>query len=202
MKLYEFAPAPNPRRVRQFLAEKGVEVERIAVDMLGGAHKTPAFRAKSPLAQLPVLELDDGTYLTESIAICRYFEGLHPTPPLFGADLQAQAVIEMWNRRVEFGITAPAIYLLRHTSEILAHLQEQDEGEAARHRQRLLDGLSFLDGELAVREFVSPTGFSVADITAFVGLDFTLHGTFEIPADMTNVKRWYDMMKARPSSSA
>lgn len=202
MKLHEFAPAPNPRRVRMFLAEKGVKIERVAVDMLGGEHKEDRFRLKSPLAHLPVLSLDDGTYLTESMAICRYIEALHPTPSLFGDTPMTLAQIEMWNRRMEFGVFLPAVMLFRHTSPILSHLEEQNGEKAAEHREKLLGSLTFLDGELANREFVSPTGFSVADITAFAGLDFTLHGAFEIPDDLKHVKRWYAEIKARPSANA
>jgi len=207
MKLHEFARAPNPRRVRMFLAEKGLDdevagIERVPVDMFGGEHKTPEFLAKSPLAQLPVLELDDGTFVTETMAICRYFEALHSSPSLFGQDAQNVAVIEMWNRRMEFGVFLPAIMLLRLTNPMLAKLQKQDPDHAAEQRQLLEEGLGFLDGELAGREFISPTGFSVADITAFAGLDFTLHGDFEIAPSFENVSRWYKAIKARPSASA
>ncbi len=202
MKLHEFALAPSPRRVRMFLAEKGVEIERVPIDMLGGAHKSPEFLEKSPLAQLPVLELDDGTFLTESMAICRYVEALHPTPSLFGADAKDMALIEMWNRRVEFGVFLPAVMLFRHTSPLLAELQNQDADAAAAEKAKLLERLAFLEQELEGRDFIAPTGFSVADITAFAGLDFTLHGDFEIPADMVAVRRWYDGMTARPSADA
>src|SRR5262249_32371230 len=123
MKLYDFPHAPNPRRVRVFLAEKGIEVRRVTVDIMRGEQRTPQFTALNPRQAVPVLELDDGTVITESIAICRYFEETQPRPPLFGTSTLARAQTEMWQRRIEFGLMAAIGNFFQHSHPLMASVQ-------------------------------------------------------------------------------
>ena len=117
MKLYDNSTAPNPRRVRIFLAEKGISIETEQVDLGARANLEPAFRAKNPFAQVPVLELDDGTFVSESVAICRYFEELKPDPPLFGIGVRERTLVEMWHRRVELEFTNRVFLCFQNTSD-------------------------------------------------------------------------------------
>jgi glutathione S-transferase len=167
MKLYnENNPAPNPRRVRIFLAEKGIAIPLVHVPMRQGAHKTPEFKEKNSLGQVPVLELDDGSTLSESIAICRYLEELHPAPALFGADAWQRARVEMWMRRIEFVLMSRIGAVWVNTHKFTAHLgtQYKDFGEAS--RVRAIKGMHWLNDELAGREFIALDGYSMADIVA------------------------------------
>ena len=140
MKLYDGGRAPNPRRVRIFFAEKGLALpELVPVDMARKEHKTEAFTRINPAQRLPVLELDDGTALAETIAICRYIEALHPEPPLFGRDAKEQATIEMWNRRVELGLFASVAAVFRHSHPSMAELEEQVPEWAEANRDQIDD---------------------------------------------------------------
>jgi glutathione S-transferase len=203
MKLYDGGKAPNPRRVRVFLAEKNIEVERVPVDMGAMGHRDPAITALNPLQRLPVLELDDGTVLTESIAICRYFEILHPEPALFGTTALEQARIEMWNRRMELNFLACVAAAFRHTHPAVKDWevpQIAEWGDA--NRPKALEFLEFLDGELAGRAFIAGDRYSVADITAMIGFDFMKPARIERPEHLENVMRWYGDVSSRPSARA
>jgi glutathione S-transferase len=203
MKLHDGGRAPNPWRVRVFLAEKGVTIPLVPVDMGAMEHKGEAIAALNPLRQLPILELDDGTVLTESIAICRYIEALHPEPPLFGRTPLEAATIEMWQRRVEFQLLGTVAAAFRHTHPAMVEWevpQVTEWGEA--NRPKALRFMAYLDGELAARAFVAGDGISVADITAMIALDFSKPARIMIPAELEHLGRWYAMMKARPSAGA
>lgn len=203
MKLYDGGRAPNPRRVRIFLAEKGISVPLESVDMAAKAHLSETFAAINPLQRLPVLILDDGTVLTESIAICRYFEALHPQPPLFGTDAQDMALIEMWQRRLELNLYVPVQAVFRHLHPGMKELevpQIAEWGEA--NKPRVLDFLALLDRELASRRFIAGDDFSVADITGLVTLDFLKPAKLALPAELTQVARWHQDLAARPSARA
>jgi glutathione S-transferase len=203
MKLYDGARAPNPRRVRVFLAEKGISVPTEPVDLGTMAHKSPAYTAVNPLQRVPALVLDDGTVLTESIAICRYFEGLQPDPPLFGrAGLEA-AVIEMWNRRVELHLYFPVSQVFRHLHPAMKELEVPQVaawGEA--NRPRVLDFLSLLNNELAHRTFIAGDAYSVADISGLVAVDFMRPAKLSVPEDFAHLRRWHAAVSARPSAAA
>ncbi len=201
MKLYDSPRAPNPRRVRWFMVEKGIEdIEIVPVNLLEGEHKKPEFLAKFGAAQLPALELDDGKALTESIAICRYLESRYPEPNLFGRTPQETAVIEMWLRRVEFGVAAPLMQTVRHTHPALAVLETPNPAVAAYNQQNGHRGLAMLDAQLTGREWIAADRLTIADIAAFIGIDFTRMIKMPIPETLTNLGRWLEAMRARPAA--
>lgn len=203
MKLYDSTRAPNPRRVRIFLAEKGVTLPLVQVDLMKGEHRAAPFATVNPFQQLPVLELDDGTTISESIAICRYFEGLHPQPPLFGRTPLEVAQIEMWNRRAEHGLMWSVAQCVRHTHpafDVLERPQVKDWGEV--NRARVGEQLALLDRELAQRPFIAGDMFTVADITALVAIDFMRLAKIERPTSLAALARWYAEVAARPSAAA
>ena len=199
MKLYDSGRAPNPRRVRIFLAEKGVAVPSEQVDIMAQEHKSPDFTALNPLQRVPVLALDDGTVIAESIAICRYFEGLRPEPPLFGEEPLEQALVEMWQRRVEFHLLTMVSQAFRHLHPAMAPLEVPQVaawGEA--NKPRALEFLTFLDGELKGRPYVAGPRFSVADITAVVAVDFMKPAKIAVPEELGHLLRWHAEVSARP----
>jgi glutathione S-transferase len=203
VKLYgEDNPAPNPRRVRIFLAEKGLTLEEERVPLGERAHKAAGFLEKNSLGQVPVLELDDGAFLSESVSICRYLEGLHPQSPLFGETAQEQATIDMWIRRIEFQLMAPIAHIWRHTHPLTAGLltQYKDFGESNRaHADRIY---RWLDGELADKAFIAGPAYSMADIVAQTTVDFGQMIGVAIPEDCGHVVAWLDRVTQRPSSKA
>jgi glutathione S-transferase len=175
----------------------------VPIDLGKLEHKAPAYVAVNPLQRTPALELDDGTVITESIAICRYFEELHPEPPLFGTDPLSRAKIEMWQRRLEFGLLGAVAEVFRHLHPAMAAMEVPQVaawGEA--NKPKVLSFLGFLDRELADREFIAGDGFSVADITGLVGLDFMKPARIALPDDLVNVRRWHAILAARPSAQA
>jgi len=200
MKLYiDSGRAPNPRRVRIFLAEKDVTLPTEPVDLGAQAHKAPEFRAINPMQRLPALVLDDGTVIAESIAICRYVEALHPAPPLFGEEPLEQALVEMWQRRVEFHLLTMVSQAFRHLHPAMAPLEVPQVaawGEA--NKPRALEFLTFLDGELKGRPYVAGPRFSVADITAVVAVDFMKPAKIAVPEALTNLLRWHREVSTRP----
>lgn len=203
MKLYDSKLAPNPRRVRVFLAEKGITIPTVQVDMMAKEHLTPEYTAINPMQRMPALELDDGTIITESIAICRYFEVLQPDPPLFGTGAKGQAIVEMWNRRCELNFLANVAGVFRHMHPAMKDLEvPQLPAYAEACRPRVYTFLELLERELASREFIAGDALSVADITALVTMDFMKPARLPVPDDAANVKRWHAMMSARPSARA
>jgi glutathione S-transferase len=203
MKLYDAGRAPNPRRVRVFLAEKGVTVPIISIDLARLEHKAPAYVAINPLQRTPALELDDGTVISESIAICRYFEELHAEPPLFGTGALERARVEMWQRRLEFGLLGTVAAVFRHLHPAMAEMEvPQVAAWGETNKPRVIEFLRFLDGELADRRFIAGDRFSVADITGLVGLDFMKPAKLSLPDDLSNVRRWHAELAARPSAQA
>jgi glutathione S-transferase len=203
MKLYDSKMAPNPRRTRIFLAEKGISVPTEQVDIPTMQHKTPEYTAINPFQRMPALVLDDGTVITESIAICRYFEALRPEPALFGAGPKEVALVEMWNRRAEINFFANVAAVFRHLHPAMKDLEvPQVPAYAEASRPRVFWFLELLDKELATREFVAGDRFSIADITTLVAVDFMKPGKLVMPDHLTNVKRWYAAVAARPSARA
>lgn len=203
MKLINQPRAPNPRRVNIFLAEKGIEVPSEVLDIPGKEHLTPEIKALNPLQTLPILVLDDGTAISESMAICRYFEELHPDPPLMGTTPLEKATIEMWQRRMELNLMNNVAAVFRHSHPAMAELevpQVADWAEANRPRVQL--GLEIVDAQLADNAFVAGDKYTVADITALVGVDFTKVGRIEVPETLTNLARWRAEVSSRPSAKA
>jgi glutathione S-transferase len=202
MKLYEDRLAPNPRRVRIFLAEKGIEVPTEQVSIMAGAHKEESFRRISPMALLPALELDDGRVITESVAICRYFEELRPDPPLMGTDPFSKASIEMWQRRMEQELLIPIAMTFRHTHPAMKNLEEQIAPFGEVNRRRADRRIELLDQDLGKTRYVAGDTFSIADITAMVALDFGKPARISVPDSAENLKRWYAEVSSRPSAAA
>ncbi|PPR24768.1 MAG: Glutathione S-transferase GST-6.0 [Alphaproteobacteria bacterium MarineAlpha10_Bin3] len=199
MKLYTSKVAPNPRRVHIFLAEKGVEIESVEIDLGESQNLDPDFVARNPLGRVPVLELDDGAYLAESMAICRYFEETHPEPPLMGIDVRDKAMVEMWNRRMEFEIMAQISGCFRHTHRYWEGRIPQIPEYGELCRKTVLERMAWLDGELADREFIAGDRFTVADITAFTAISLGRIPKIRIAEELTNLQRWFDAVRARPS---
>ncbi len=203
MKLFDGGKAPNPRRVRIYLAEKGISVPMVPIDMGAMGHRSDEVASRNPLRRLPVLELDDGTVITESIAICRYFEELHPEPPLFGIGAAGKALVEMWQRRMELNFLLPVANAFRHIHPAMKEWegpQLPEWGEA--NKPKALDFMSLLDRELERREFVAGDDYSVADITGFVTMDFLKPARIAVPEGLSHLRRWYASLSARPSAGA
>jgi len=202
MKLYDGGRAPNPRRVRIFLAEKGLSVPMEKIDLGALQHKSAEFTALNPLQRVPVLVLDDGTVITESIAICRYFEALRPQPPLFGRGAMEEALVEMWNRRVELNLYTGVSAVFRHLHPAMKELENQipEWGEA--NKPRVADFLALLNRELKDRLFVAGDHYSVADITTLVAIDLMKPAKLAMPDGMVNIQRWHAQVNERPSATA
>jgi glutathione S-transferase len=202
MKLLDSTAAPNPRRVRIFLAEKGIEVPTEQVDIASSENRKEPFLSKNPLAGVPVLELDDGRHLAETVAICRYFEETNPEPPLMGVDAADKGIVEMWNRRMEFELFNNITGVFRNTHDFfkgrITQVPEYGEACRASAEQRL----DWLDGELTSREFIAGDRFSIADITALCGIDFGRVAKISIGDDRKNLQRWHETVSARPSARA
>src|SRR5215207_9956910 len=192
MKLYDGGRAPNPRRVKVFLAEKGITVPTEQVDLGKLAHKSPAYTSVNPLQRVPALELDDGTVLCESIAICRYFEQLHPAPALFGTGAKEMAIVEMWERRIEFHLLGPISHVFRNLHPAMKEMEvPQVPAWAEANKPRIADFLCLLDRELGDRPFIASDRFTVADITGLVALDFMKPAKLSVDEGLVNVRRWH-----------
>jgi glutathione S-transferase len=203
MKLYNHALAPNPRRVRIFAAEKGIGLRLADVDILAGQSRTPEFLAKNSSGGVPVLELDDGSCLSESVAICRYLEGLHPEPNLLGRDLREQAEIERWNRRMELELFAAIGRTVQNTSSIFQGRFKQfpEYGEA--QRTLVYQRLERMDRELNGHKFVAGDRFTIADITALVAIDIGGRlAEIKIAPELAHLTRWHETVSSRPSAGA
>jgi glutathione S-transferase len=202
-KILQTQTAPNPRRVRVFLAEKGIQVPFEELDLMQGALKTPEFTKLNPFQRVPVLVLDDGTAISETIAICRYFEEQKPEPALFGKGALGRAQVEMWNRRMELGLLLSVAQAFRHLHPAMAQLEVPQVaawGEA--NKPRALEIMQFMDAELAHRPFIAGKEFSVADITGLVAMDFARAARIQRPAELKNLERWHKELSERPSAKA
>ncbi len=206
MKLFSAQRAPNPRRVLMFLAEKGIEgIEVVNVDLNAGAHKTPEFLARSPLAKVPALELDDGRVLTETRAICTYLEGLHPAPNLMGVDATERAFIEMADRRVELTLLLQIANAIRHSHPGLAALEQPQFADFGQSQaQKVVQTAQVFDQLLQQQAWMAGARFSIADITAFCALEFA-RGLMKFTAarhGLLALQDWRDRMAERPSARA
>jgi glutathione S-transferase len=203
MRIIETRGAPNPRRVRIFLAEKGIAVPFEEVDLMAGELRTPWFTALNPMQRVPILILDDGTVISESVAICRYFEEVQPQPSLLGEGAVGRAAVEMWNRRVEFGLFAAVATVFRHLHPKMSHLEVPQVtawGEA--NKSKVAEMLVLLDDVLEDRAFIAGDDYSIADITALVAVDFMRAARLERSDGLDNVSRWHAEVSARPSAAA
>jgi len=195
-------PAPNPRRVRIFLAEKGIALPETLVNMRKREHKAPEFKAKNSLGQLPTLELDDGTTISETVAICRYFEETQPNPPLFGTTAIQKAMVDMWIRRIEFVVMTPVGMFWRHAHPYTAALLTQHKEFGESNRETVMGGMKYLDRELADTTFLTGETYTMADICALTTIDFADWIGLKMPDDLPNLKAWHDRVTARPSAAA
>ena len=203
MKLYDGGRAPNPRRVRVFLAEKGISVPTEQIDLGAMGHKSPEFVAVNPLQRVPALLLDDGTIITESIAICRYFELVHPQPSLFGEAPKEVAIVEMWQCRVELHLLFPVSHVFRNSHPAMKDMevpQVPDWAEA--NKPRVFDFLALLDGELKNRACIAGDRYTVADITGLVAVDFMKPAKLAVPDTLSHLRRWHADVSARPSAKS
>ena len=203
MHIIQTARAPNPRRVRIFLAEKKVEMRFEELDLMSSELKSESFTKLNPWQRVPILILDDGRVLSETVAICRYFEEINPKPALMGEGAFGRANVEMWQRRVEQGLFQSVAHVFRHLHPRMSHLevpQVQAWGEA--NRLKVDDELARLDKQLANSPFVAGESYSIADITAFVAVAFMKPAKLEISPSLFNITRWRDAMSARPSAHA
>ena len=203
MKIIETKTAPNPRRVRVFLAEKGITVPYEEIDIMKGGHREPAFTKANPMQRVPVLVLDDGTAISETVAICRYFEETKPEPALFGKGPLQRATIEMWNRRMELGLLAHVAAAFRHTHPAAAALENpqfKEFGEA--NKPRAVEVAKVMDAQLASHKFIAGDAYSIADITGMIAVDFMRAARIPLPPELKHVARWHGEVAARPSAKA
>ena len=203
MKLYGAPmPAPNPRRVRIFLAEKGVDLPETPIDLRKREHKSPEHRARNSLGQVPTLELDDGTTISETVAICRYFEEIHPDPPLFGRTAIEKAQIDMWVRRIEFVLMAPVGNFWRHAHPFTAALLTQFRDFGQSNREAYAGAQRWLDRELEGKTFIVGEAYTMADICALTTVDFAAWIGLPLDAERANLAAWHERVSARPSAAA
>jgi glutathione S-transferase len=202
MKLYDFPLAPNPKKVRVYLAEKGIQMPIEPIDAINGANRTPEFLAKNPLGGLPVLELDDGTCLPESLAIMEYLEELHPDPPMIGREPFERARVRATERICELGVLANVATVFQNTSPFFAQRVKQSAEAADNGRTRLAVNLKVLNGLIGANPFVCGARPTIADCTLFAGLEFAAFAGLAVDPQLTNVIRWHEAFKARPSASA
>jgi glutathione S-transferase len=203
MKFYDAPFAPNARRVRIFLAEKGVAIPTVEIDLARLEQRSPAFSALNPFQRVPALELDDGTVIAESVAICRYIDELHPEPPMFGVDALDRALIEMWQRRLELSLFYRVTQAFRHSHPAMKEMESpQIAAWAEVNKSRAIEAMELVDHALGARPFIAGERFSIADITGLVALDFTKPARVAIPEEFANLRRWREALAARPSAKA
>src|ERR1700722_15100048 len=203
MKIYDFAFAPNPRRLRIFVAEKGLKIPMEQVDLATGKNRTPEMLAKNPAGGLPFVELGDGTHLAESVAICRYLESLHPEPNMVGKNSREYADIEMWNRRIERGLFAAASRAFQHTSELFKERLKQFPEYGETQREAVTQQLQWLDAQIGKKPFIASDRFTIADITAEVAVDFAAQfAGVAMDPSLKNLTRWHQSVSGRPSAKA
>ena len=202
MIFYDLTAGMHPRRVRIFMAEKGISIERREVDAAGGANARPDFLQLNPLGKLPVLELDDGSVIAESLAICRYLEVLHPNPPLMGRTPQETAHIEMWTLRIDHELSQPIALAFVHSSDFYRGRVEQVPEVATWSRARALQTMAWLDGELAERSHIAGDDYTLADIVAQCACVLGKAVGLRIPPEKTHLSRWFTLVSARPTARA
>ena len=202
MRLFDTHRAPNPRRVRWVMAEKGIhDIEVVEVSVMKGEHRASDYVARAGLPTVPVLELDDGSAITESVAICRYLESLYPEPNLFGRDAREVAEIEMWTRRAEMMLATPLMLAVRHGLPALAALDLQIPEMTSANRDAATKAVSFFDHRLGETAYIGGDRVTMADIVAIIGLDFAKLIRFEVAEEHQHLHRWAAAMRARPAAT-
>ena len=202
MILHDLSAGMHPRRVRIFMAEKGLSFERREVDAAGGANALADFLRLNPLGKLPVLELDDGSAIAESLAICRYLESIHPQPALLGRNPKASAHIEMWTLRMDHELSQPIALTFVHNSDFYRGRVEQVPEVASWARGRALQTMNWLDGELAGRSHIAGEDYTLADIVAQCACVLGKAVGLRIPPELSNLSRWFAQVSARPTARA
>ncbi len=202
MRLHEFAGAPNPKKVRVYLAEKGIEVESVPVNIVTGENRQPEFLKKNPMGGLPVLELDDGTYLPESLAIIEYFEELHPDPPMIGTTPLERARVRALERLCELSVLGRIAVIFQNTHPLFASRLKQSADAAESARSALAANLKVLDAKIGSNPFVAGAKPTIADCTLLAAMQFSEFGQIAIDPAHKNVHRWYESFKKRPSAAA
>ena len=203
MKLYEYEPYPSPRRVRMFLAEKGINIPCVQVDVPAGEHRSPEFLSKNPDGVVPLLELDNGNFISETVAISRYFEENYPQPALMGSTAEEKAAVEMWQRRVENSLANTVATYFHHATEGLGEpdrYRNKEWGE--KNREKAISAMRQLEIQLAKNKFIVGDKFSIADITALCAIDFAAAVNIPIPDECRHLKRWYLEVNQRQSAAA
>ena len=202
MKIYDTKTAPSPRRVRIFLAEKNIPIEYVQIDLQKGENISPEMRAKNPVGKIPILELDDGTCISEGASICLYFEELYPDINLLGRDALEKATIDMWHRQVELYFFGLVGMCFQHTTGYFKDRMTpvKEYGEVAGENAKRF--LNVLEKRLAESEFIAADRFTIADITALIAIDFARVVNIKISEEQTNLKRWYNAVSSRPSAKA
>ena len=199
---YDYQPFPHPRRVRMFLAEKGITIPVEQVDVMAGEHRSPEYLGKNPEGLVPLLELDNGEYVTETVAISRYFEETQPQPALMGSGPEDKARTEMWHRRVESGLFNALITYFHHATEGLGDERYRNKEWGEQNKTIALNTMKKLNERLAESKFIAGDVFTIADITAVCGIDLGNMLENTIPDELVNLKRWYDEVSQRPSAKA
>ena len=204
MKLYQSYFSPNSRRVRMFLAEKGLEVPCVDVDIRSGQSHTPEYLKINPMGAVPALVIDDEPAIAESVAICRYFEAIRPEPRLFGSTPKETAVIEMWQRRIELKWFVPLTQYWLHSAPMWAYNVKQIPELAGQNRDEINRFLTWLDGDMADREYIAGNRYSMADIIALTTMDHanSIHVGLEVNQELGNLARWHERVSSRPSARA
>ncbi len=202
MKLYTDRYAPSPRRVRMYCAEKGLPLELVEVGIASGETAAPAFRGVNPVGEVPVLELADGTRVTESLAICRWLEELNPAPPMFGRTPDERRDVNRWIDRIMFRMYVPTTHVFRNTAPFWASRLTQVPAWADVQRGVVLEEYAALDAHLAGREYVAGDAFTMADVVAFTTVEFGKLSKLRAAPEHVHLQRWFDAVKARPSASA
>lgn len=209
MKLFDMTGAPNPRRVRVFLSEKGIDIEKQEIDIMGGENLKSDYLNINPRGVLPTLQLDDGTIIDEASAICRYFEATHPSPALYGSDPKSKGLIESWVRQIELDAFAPTADVLRNTNPAFENRSvpgtsntPQIQALADRGTDRVLEFYSRLDKHLQNNQFLVDDAFSIADITAMCAVDFAEYVGIAVPGTLTKLAEWKERVSSRPSAQA
>ncbi|MGE0822062.1 MAG: glutathione S-transferase family protein [Candidatus Binatia bacterium] len=202
MKIYDSKTAPNPRRVRIFVAEKGLQIPYEEVDIGNAVNRGEEFRKKNPSGTVPVLELDDGTCISETVAICRYLEELHPNPPLMGIDAKDKAIVEMWQRRMELELLIPIADAFRQRHDFFKGKIRQVAEYAEAQKKNAEERLAQLNNELANQQFIAGDRYTIADITALCAIDFGRVSKIAIQPDQQHLTRWHAAVSARPSAKA
>lgn len=210
MKFYNFQGAPSPRRVRVFMAEKGIEIETVEIQLREGEHLKSAYLKINPWATVPALELDDGRVISEAIAVCRYLEDAFPDPPLMGVDAADKGIVAMWEHRLEWDGYLAVAETLRNSAERMKDRAytgpvnfPQIPEVAERGHARIEQFWQLLDQRCADSEFVAGERYSVADITALISIDFAARALeLPLPESYTDASRWHKQVSARPSADA